>query len=136
MEETTKSSAQPPREPPSEHPAPEVSHVLEEGVARVTVRGELTETARRPLVRCLTDLLLEHLPLQRVELLLDGVSFMNSAGMAVLVQLQRMAAPRRVEVALVRPAAAVIRPLQMSGLWARFPMVDVPEHLHPGDAGS
>jgi anti-anti-sigma factor len=132
MEETTK----PAREPPSEHPEPEVSHVLEEGIAHVTVRGELTETARRPLVRCLTDLLLEHEPLQRVELLLDGVPFMNSAGMAVLVQLQRMAAPRRVEVVLVRPTAAVVRPLQLSGLWSRFPMVDVPEELHPGDAGS
>ena len=102
----------------------------------VPVRGELTGAARRPLVRCLTDLLLEHEPLQRVELLLDGVTFMNSAGMAVLVQLQRMGAPRRVEIALVRPQAAVVRPLQMSGLWARFPMVDVPEDLHPGDAGS
>jgi anti-anti-sigma factor len=62
---------------------------------------------------------------------------MNSAGMAVLVQLQKMAAPRGVEVVLVAPPVAVVRPLQLSGLWARFPMVDVPEGLHaPEPPGS
>jgi anti-anti-sigma factor len=136
VEETAKPSAEPPKGSPPEHLEPAVAHVLEAGTARVTVRGELTEAARRPLVRCLTDLLLEHEPLQRVELVLDGVPFMNSAGMAVLVQLQRMAQPRRVEVVLVAPTAAVVRPLQLSGLWARFPMVDVPEDLPPGEAGS
>jgi anti-anti-sigma factor len=55
------------------------------------------------------------------------VSFMNSAGMAVLVQLQRMAAPRGVEVALLDPPEGVLRPLQLSGLWRRFPIVDSPD---------
>ena len=120
----------------SNHPEPTVEQASVDGTARVTVRGELTEAARRPLVRVLTDLLLAHEPLQRVELLVDGVSFMNSAGMAVLVQLQRMAAPRGIEVVLVGPPAAVVRPLQLSGLWHRFPMVDVPEGLQPGAGGS
>ena len=111
------------------HPEPAVEQTQDGSTARLTVRGELTEAARRPLVRSLTDLLLAHEPLRRVELVLDGVSFMNSAGMAVLVQLQKMAAPRAVEVVLVAPPAAVVRPLQLSGLWARFPMVDVPEGL-------
>ena len=110
---------------------PEVEHRLDDGLARITVRGELTEAARRPLVRCMTDLLLAHEPLQRVELHLAEVSYMNSAGMAVLVQVQKMAAPRGVVVALVAPPAAVARPLQMSGLWHRFQMVDVPAGLHP-----
>src|SRR5688500_11567934 len=65
----------------SAHPGePEVAHSLDAGTARITVRGELTETARRPLVRSLTDLLLGHEPLQRAELHLAGVSFMNTAG--------------------------------------------------------
>jgi anti-anti-sigma factor len=115
---------------------PEVGRSLAGGTARITVRGELTEAARRPLVRCLTELLLGHEPLQRVELHLDGVSFMNSAGMAVLVQVQKMAAPRGAEVVLVAPPAAVVRPLQRSGLWHRFPMVDVPEELRPDDGRS
>jgi stage II sporulation protein AA (anti-sigma F factor antagonist) len=102
---------------------PEVTHVVDGGVAQVTLTGELTEAARRPLVRALTDLLLERHHLGRVELHLAGVSFMNSAGMAVLVQLERMAAPRGVEVALVDPPVAVVRPLQLSGLWHRFPIV-------------
>ncbi len=114
---------------------PEVDHSLDDGIARITVRGELTESSRRPLVRCLTELLLGHQPLQRAELHLADVSFMNSAGMAVLVQLQKMADPRRVTVALVAPPVAVARPLQLTGLWHRFEMVDVPEGLHP-QAGS
>jgi anti-anti-sigma factor len=125
VEETTKHGS-------TAHAEPEVEHALDGGTARITVRGELTEAARRPLVRCMTDLLLAHDPLQRTELHLAGVSFMNSAGMAVLVQLQKLASPRRVAVALVSPTAAVARPLQLSGLWSRFEMVDVPADLHPG----
>ena len=111
----------------STHPAaePGVTHVLEGDTARLTVTGELTDAARRPLVRVLTDLLLQHEhALARVVLDLRDVSFMNSAGMAVLVQLQRMAAPRGVEVALLDPPEGVLRPLQLSGLWRRFPLVD------------
>ena len=132
MEETTKPEPSSPSEQPAGHAEPEVEHELDGGTARITVRGELTEAARRPLVRCLTDLLLAHEPLQQIELHLGTVSFMNSAGMAVLVQIQKMAAPRRVEVVLVAPPAAVARPLQLSGLWHRFPVVDVPEGLRPG----
>jgi stage II sporulation protein AA (anti-sigma F factor antagonist) len=68
----------------------------------------------------MTDLLLGQSALRRVELELSGVSFMNSAGMAVLVQLQRLGQPRDVEVVLVDPPPGVIRPLQLSGLWHRF----------------
>jgi anti-anti-sigma factor len=102
--------------------APEVTHSVDGGIARLTVKGELTDVARRPLVRIMTDLLLAHPGPERVELELSGVTFMNSAGMAVLVQLQRMAAPRGIEVVLVNPPVAVIRPLQLSGLWHRFPI--------------
>jgi anti-anti-sigma factor len=93
-------------------------------VCRLTLTGELTEAARRPLVRALTDVLLEVPTLRRVELLLGEVGFMNSAGMAVLVQLQKMAAPRGVDIVLVRPQAVVARPLQLSGLWHRFTIAE------------
>jgi anti-anti-sigma factor len=88
------------------------------------VSGELTEAARRPLVRVLTDLLLQQQSLSRVLLDVRRVPFMNSAGMAVLVQVQRMTAPRAIEVALLDPPEGVRRPLQLSGLWRRFPVVD------------
>jgi anti-anti-sigma factor len=105
---------------------------LDGDTARLTVTGDLTDIARRPLVRVLTQLLLERPTLNRVELDLSGVAFMNSAGMAVLVQGQRMAAPRGIQVVLIDPPSTVIRPLQLSGLWHRFPVV----HTGEGDAQS
>jgi anti-anti-sigma factor len=109
---------------PGQENEPQVRAVVDGDVVSVTVEGELTEAARRPLVRVLTDELLSRQPLRRVELQLGGVPYMNSAGMAVLVQLQRMAAPKGVDVALVTPSRAVSRPLQLTGLWHRFPLVD------------
>jgi anti-anti-sigma factor len=104
------------------HQGPRVTTALEEGTARIAVMGELTDAARRPLVRTVTDLLLSTPTLRRVELELAGVPFMNSAGMAVLVQLQRLGQPRDVPIVLVDPPSSVIRPLQLSGLWHRFPI--------------
>ncbi|HET6394247.1 MAG TPA: STAS domain-containing protein [Blastococcus sp.] len=115
MEETTS---------PGSPAEPAVEHRVDDGVAHLALTGELTDTARRPLVRVLTDLLLGQPVPGRVELDLSAVTFMNSAGMAVLVQLQKLASPRGIEVALVRPTAAVVRPLQLSGLWHRFPIED------------
>jgi anti-anti-sigma factor len=103
---------------------PRVTSELRKDTAVATVVGELTEPARRPLVRVLTDLLLSVPNLRRVELHLRGVSFMNSAGMAVLVQLQKLGQPRAVEIVLVDPPEAVTRPLQLAGLWHRFPVVE------------
>jgi anti-anti-sigma factor len=133
VEETTSSAE--PSPPGAARPGsePEVTHALEGGVARLTLAGELTGAARRPLMRVLTDLLLQVHTLHRVELDLHGVGFMNSAGMAVLVQALRMTAPRAIELVLVGPTPAVIRPLQMSGLWHRFTVLDPPPE---GAAGS
>jgi stage II sporulation protein AA (anti-sigma F factor antagonist) len=117
---------------PASPAEPEVGSRVEDGIAHLTVRGELTDAARRPLVRVLTDLLLNPAAPTRVELDLSGVTFMNSAGMAVLVQLQRLAAPRGIEIALLSPTAAVARPLQLSGLWHRFPI----EGAQPSSGGA
>jgi anti-anti-sigma factor len=117
--------------PDSRADEPEVTHVLDGDIARLRLTGDLTDAARRPLVRVLTDLLLGHQALQRVEIDLGGVSFMNSAGMSVLVQAQRMTSPRAVEVVLVDPPPAVVRPLQLSGLWHRFPVLE----SSPGERG-
>ena len=99
---------------------PEVTTDLEGDVPTLTVGGELTEGARRPLVRTMTDLLLGRPDLRRVRLDLRGVTYLNSAGMAVLVQLLKLGQPRGVDVVLVAPPTAVARPLQLSGLWLRF----------------
>jgi anti-anti-sigma factor len=99
---------------------PEVTAALEADVPTLTVAGEFTEGARRPLVRTMTDLLLGRPDLRRVRLDLRGVTYLNSAGVAVLVQLQKLGQPRGVDVVLVAPPPAVARPLQLSGLWLRF----------------
>ena len=107
--------------PNGQDPAtPEVTSVLAGDVATLTVTGELTEAARRPLVRAVTDLLLSGSALREVCLDVRAVTFMNSAGTAVLVQLQKLGAPRGVDLVLVAPPPAVARPLQLTGLWRRF----------------
>ncbi|WP_369135359.1 STAS domain-containing protein [Modestobacter sp. I12A-02662] len=92
--------------------------------AEIRVVGELTEEARRPLVRVMTDLMLASHQLRRVELDLSGVDYMNSAGVSTLVQLERMAEPRGIEMPLIVATTGVTRPLQVSGLWRRFTIVD------------
>jgi anti-anti-sigma regulatory factor len=52
----------------------------------------------------------------------------------VLVQLQKLGSPRGVDVVLVAPPSAVSRPLQLSGLWLRFPVEDGPVRHEPGQA--
>ncbi|MGK5112700.1 MULTISPECIES: STAS domain-containing protein [unclassified Geodermatophilus] len=121
MDETTAPRAQ--GEPQHAHRSagePEVTTAQDGDVATVTVRGELTEEARRPLVRTMTDLLLARTDLRRVRLDTRGVTYLNSAGMAVLVQLQKLGQPRGVDLVLVDPPSTVARPLQLSGLWLRF----------------
>lgn len=110
--------------PAQPEPEPDVRHVLDGDIATVTLAGDLSDGARRPLVRTMTDLLLGVPTLKAVRLDLRGVSFMNSAGMAVLVQLQRLGQPRGIDVVLVAPPPAVIRPLQLTGLWRRFPVLE------------
>ena len=107
---------------PEDEPA--VSQRQDGDVVTITVAGELTEGARRPLVRAVTDLLLAQADLRAVRLDLRAVEFMNSAGTGVLVQLQRLGAPRGVDIILVAPPAAVVRPLQLTGLWTRFRIDD------------
>jgi anti-anti-sigma factor len=92
--------------------------------ASVRIAGELTEGARRPLVRVLTDLMLHGPGLKRVQLDTAEVTFLNSAGIASLVQLHKMVQPRGIELPLVVHSTTVARPLQLSGLWHRFTVVD------------
>jgi anti-anti-sigma factor len=114
-----------------EHAAPTVTVEPGQDTVRITVAGELTDAVRRPLVRAVTDRLLAEPGLRRIDLDLRGVTFVNSAGLAVLVQVQRLAVPRAIEVVLVAPTTAVVRPLQLTGLWHRFTIAE-----HEGDGES
>ena len=126
VEETTSSGAIPSPDLGRSTTEPEVTHTLDGDIARVTLSGELTGFARRPLMRVLTDMLLQVQSLHRVELDLHAVTFMNSAGLAVLVQALRMTSPRAIELVLVGAPSAVIRPLQRSGLGHRCTTADPP----------
>ena len=110
-----------------EHGTPEVTASLDGDTARLTVSGELTDASRRPLVREVTDLLLAHASLTRIELDLREVGFVNSAGIAVLVQVHKLVAPRAIDLVLVAPPRAVARPLQLTGLWHRFTVTEQEE---------
>ena len=99
--------------------------------AEVQVVGDLTEDARRPLVRTMTDLMLQVPGLRRVQLDTSGVTFMNSAGVSALVQLEKMGHPRGIEVPLVVASTVVARPLQVSGLWRRFTVIDRRDGVPP-----
>ena len=102
--------------------------------AHICITGDLTEDARRPLVRAMTDLMLNVPGLREVQLDTTGVTFVNSAGVSALVQLEKMGHPRGIEVPLVVGSSLVSRPLQVSGLWRRFRIIDrregVPPHTH------
>jgi anti-anti-sigma factor len=102
--------------------------------AEIRLVGELTEDARRPLVRAMTDLMLSAPQLRHLQLDTCGVTFMNSAGISALVQLQKMGQPRGIELTLAVQSAVVTRPLQLSGLWHRFTIddrrPDTPDGVH------
>ena len=106
----------------------------DEEAAEVRVVGEMTEPVRRPLVRVMTDLLLNRPKLKRLRLDLCAVEYMDSQGLAALVQIERMAHPRAITVELALQHRAVARPLQLSGLWHRFTILDrrtdTPEQTH------
>jgi anti-anti-sigma factor len=122
MQEPTAGNDAP--EPSGSTPEITVTTARDGGSARIRVVGELTEEARRPLVRAMTDLMLTSHQVRRVELDLCEVDYMNSAGVSTLVQLERMAEPRGIEMPLIVRTSGVTRPLQVSGLWRRFSIID------------
>lgn len=121
----TSPSDPPPSPLPEAPPAPEVSvEPTGPDVVRVTVVGDFTAEARRPVIRVVTDLLLGEDPPRSVQLDLHRVTFLNSAGLSTVVQLHRMLEGRGAELELVVGTTIVARPLQLSGLWHRFHVRD------------
>jgi anti-sigma B factor antagonist len=94
----------------------------EDGVVTVTVVGEV-DTFTAPVLRSTLDSQLE---LQPRELVIDlsGVQFLGSAGLAVLVETQKSARSRDVDLRLIATTRAVTRPLEVTGLIDLFTIVD------------
>ena len=117
-----------PTDPPpsaTEAPVPEVAvERTSHDTVRVTVTGEFTAEARRPVIRTVTDLLLGEDPPTHLLLDMKPVTFLNSAGLSTVVQLHRMLEGRGSELELLVGSTVVARPLQLSGLWHRFHVRD------------
>jgi anti-sigma B factor antagonist len=94
----------------------------EDGVVTVTVVGEV-DTFTAPVLRSSLDTQLEQQPRELV-IDLSGVQFLGSAGLAVLVETQKSARSRDVELRLVATTRAVTRPLEVTGLIDLFTIVD------------
>jgi anti-sigma B factor antagonist len=94
----------------------------ENGAVTVTVVGEV-DTFTAPVLRSSLDAQLEQQP-QELVIDLSGVQFLGSAGLAVLVETQKSARARGVELRLVATTRAVTRPLEVTGLIDLFTIVD------------
>ena len=83
-------------------------------LARLTVAGEI-DSSSAPLLREQLDTLLES-PLTELTIDLGGVTFLDSAGLCVLAAVHRRIGSD-VSIRVLASSRAVIRPLQITGLW-------------------
>ena len=84
-------------------------------MARLTVTGEV-DSSSAPLLREHIDTLLEG-PLTELTIDLSGVTFLDSAGLCVLASAHRRAVRQGVRMRVLASSRAVIRPLEITGLW-------------------
>ena len=85
-------------------------------VVRVTAAGEIDSTSA-PVLREHIDIVLESGAEEFVVDLVQ-VSFLDSAGLCVLAAAHRRAGERGVRMRVLASSRAVIRPLQITGLWS------------------
>ncbi|WP_158544848.1 STAS domain-containing protein [Blastococcus sp. TF02-09] len=81
----------------------------------VTARGEIDSSSSPVFERSLDDVLEGRVG----ELVIDlcGVTFLDSAGLCVLASAHRRARERQIPVRLLASTRAVVRPLEITGLW-------------------
>jgi len=82
--------------------------------ARLTATGEI-DSSSAPLLREQIDLLFEG-PLSELTIDLSAVTFLDSAGLCVLAAAHRRAGSD-VRLRVLASSRAVVRPLQITGLW-------------------
>ncbi|HYN95708.1 MAG TPA: STAS domain-containing protein [Pilimelia sp.] len=90
------------------------------GVVRVCVTGEVDLATATQLRTALTDELSLSPAPRRVEVDVDGVPFMDSAGINVLAKALTEAADLGIELVLTRPRPGVRRVLEVTGLLGAF----------------
>lgn len=84
--------------------------------ARVTAAGEIDSTSA-PVLRQRLDSLLEG-DVQELVVDLVEVTFLDSAGLCVLAAAHRRAVGQGARLQVLAASRAVIRPLQITGLWS------------------
>ena len=99
-----------------------LSTSTEDGSVTVTVVGDV-DTFTAPVLRSSLDTQLEQSPRELV-IDLSGVQFLGSAGLAVLVETQKSARARNVDLRLIATTRAVTRPLEVTGLIDLFTIAD------------
>ena len=87
-----------------------------DAVVRVTAVGKV-DSSSAPLLRTELEAALDGGDLRELVVDLDGVTFLDSAGLSVLAGAHRRAAGRDVHLRVLASSRAVIRPLQITGLW-------------------
>jgi anti-sigma B factor antagonist len=102
----------------------DVQVTISSGACRVLVRGEVDSTTAPGLRDCLLDVL-DRPGLAAVEVDLSQVTFLDSAGLSALAVAHRAATSAgRVLGVRCGTARAVVRPLQITGLWDVFTVLD------------
>ena len=87
-----------------------------ESVVRVTAAGEIDSTSAPVLRERLDGILDSGAPEFVVDLV--GVTFLDSAGLCVLAATHRRATAQGARMQVVAASRSVIRPMQITGLWA------------------
>ena len=95
--------------------------------AAVHAAGEIDSTSAPLLSKHLADMLDSDVRELTVDL--RGVSFLDSAGLCVLATVHRRAVRQDVQMRVLASSRAVVRPLQITGLW------DLLRAEHVVDAG-
>jgi anti-sigma B factor antagonist len=83
---------------------------------RLTANGEI-DSSTAPLLRQHIDAVLDGGDVTELTVDLDGVTFLDSAGLCVLAAAHRRTLDSQVRLRVLASSRAVIRPMQITGLW-------------------
>ena len=101
-----------------EPPASDLVSIAVSGAApliRLTATGEI-DSSSAPLLRKHLVAILDR-EVHELTVDLDGVTFLDSAGLCVLAWAHRKAVTQGVAMRVLASSRAVIRPLEITGLW-------------------
>ena len=86
------------------------------GAVRLVATGEI-DSSSAPQFRQILEPLLDEDGLTEIVVDLGGVTFLDSAGLCVLAAAHRRTKGRDLRLRVLASSRAVIRPLQITGLW-------------------